>query len=183
VSSSARDGLLGLLLSTYPDLKRRLAARLGSSDLAGEALQDTYIRLRRSDNIGEIRNPRSYLFRMAINIASNRNRAEARHVSAADVEAQVEIPDEAPDPFRIAEARSELEAVQQALDKLPPRRRAIFRRAWVDGTTHDAIALEFGLAVRTVRHELLLATRELHQATQESAVAELQVRLAKVSTR
>jgi DNA-directed RNA polymerase specialized sigma24 family protein len=73
--------------------------------------------------------------------------------------------------------------VQDALERLPARRRAIFRRAWVDGATHDGIAVEFGLAVRTVRHELLLATRQLHDATRESAGYDLQLRLAQVSTR
>lgn len=170
MSALVRDELIELLLSSYADFERRLTRRLGSNELAGEALQDTYVRLRRTDNLGEIRNPRSYLFRMAINIASNRVRAEARHLSAAQVEMLIDLPDESPDPAQVAQARSDLAAVARALDQLPPRRRAIFRRAWVDGISHAEIGAEFGIAIRTVRHELRLATEYLHRATQRSAI-------------
>lgn len=182
VMSAARDTLVELLLSAYPDLKRWLAGRLGSSDLAGEALQDTYVRLQRTENLDNVRNPKSYLLRMAINIANNRLRAERRHLSAAEVEALIDIPDDAPDPLRVAEARSELEAVKRALSELPPRRSAIFRRIWVDGASYEEIATEFNISVRTARHELLLATRSLHEATQGFSVAVLQKRLAHVSS-
>lgn len=181
--SGSRDTLVGLLLSTYPDLRRRLGGRLGSVDLASDALQDTYVRLQRADNIGEVQNPRSYLLRMALNIASNRLRAEGRHLSATDVDALLHIPDDAPNPQQVAEARSELEVVKRALAELPGRRSAMFRRIWVDGASHEDVAAEFGVSVRTVRHELLLATRSLQAATQKFSVAELQKRLAQVSAK
>lgn len=179
---SARNVLLTLLVSTYPDLKRRLAGRLGSTDLAADALQDTYLRLHRTDDLGEVRNPKSYLFRMAINIASNRARSEARHLSASDVDILIGVRDEAPDPLQIAEARSELAAVQRAIETLPTRRRAIFRRIWVDKVSFDEISLEFSISVRTVRYELMLATRHLHDATQGFCIESLQKRLAHVSS-
>jgi RNA polymerase sigma-70 factor (ECF subfamily) len=179
--TASRDVLIALLLTSYPELRRKLAALLGSTDLANEALQDTYIRLQRTEILDEIRSPRSYLFRMAINIARNRNRAEARHLAAADIETLINIPDDAPGPQRAVEARLQLAAVENALQQLPARRRQIFRRAWVDGTAHEAIAVEFGIAVRTVRHELQLATEYLHRATKEKSVAELQFRLSQVS--
>ena len=183
VTGAARDLFVELLLKSYPELKRRLAGRLGSAELASEALQDTYVRLRRTEFVGEIRNPTSYLYRMAVNIARNRVRDEARFLSAEEVETLIDLPDEAPDPLRIAEARSELAAVERALEQLPERRRRIFRRAWVDGASHDTIASEFQLAIRTVRHELQLATEHLHNATQEKGVADLQFRLSQVSSR
>lgn len=172
---------MGLLVSSYPDLKRRLAGRLGSADAANEALQDTYVRLQRTEIQGELRNPRSYLISMALNIASNRMRSEARHLSAADIQDLVEIADETPNPLRIAEARSDLAAVERALQGLPQRRRAMFRRFWVDNADYREIALDFNVSERTVRHELLLATRYLHGATEEIYVADLQKRLSQVS--
>lgn len=179
--TASRDILIGLLLTSYPEFRRKLAGLLGSTDLADEALQDTYVRLQRTEILDEIRSPRSYLFRMAINIARNRTRAEARHLSAADIDTLINIPDDAPDPQRAVEARLQLAAVEKALRQLPARRCQIFRRAWVDGATHEAIAVEFGIAVRTVRHELQLATEYLHRATKEKSVAELQFRLSQVS--
>jgi RNA polymerase sigma-70 factor (ECF subfamily) len=181
VNSSPRDVLIGLLVSTYPDLKKQLTSRLGSAEAANEALQDTYVRLQRTEIQGELRNPRSYLISMALNIASNRRRSEARHLSAADVEELLELADDDPGPLRIAEARSELAAVERALEALPSRRRAMFRCFWVENADYERIALDFNVSERTVRNELLLATRYLHAATEETFVAGLQKRLAQVS--
>lgn len=172
-----------LLVSEYRDLKRRLAGRLGSADAANEALQDTYVRLRRIEIQDEVRNPRSYLLGMAINIASNRLRSEARHLSAADVRELVELPDEAPSQERVAEARSDLEAVERALEGLPERRRKMFRRFWVHNIEYKEIAVEFNVSERTVRHELLLATRYLHKATEEIFLADLRERLSGAAPR
>lgn len=181
MTASPREVLVGLLVSTYPDLKRRLTGRLGSAEAANEALQDTYVRLQRTDIHGELRNPRSYLISMAINIASNRARSEARHLSATDVEELLELPDEAPGPLQVVEARSELAAVERALQQMPARRRQMFRRFWVDNVSYREIALDFNLSERTVRHELLLATRYLHKATEEFCIADLQKRVLQVS--
>jgi RNA polymerase sigma-70 factor (ECF subfamily) len=165
VSDAARDSLIQQLLKSYPDLKRYLTKRLGSADLATETLQDTYIRLSRTEFAEEIRNPIAYLYRMSANIGSSRVRDEARHLSAADVETLLQIPDDTPDPFRVAEGRSRVAAMERALRQMPERRRRIFQRAWVDGAPHAVIASEFQLAIRTIRHELQLATEHIHNAT------------------
>jgi RNA polymerase sigma factor (sigma-70 family) len=183
VSSSARDVLVSLLVSAYPDLRRRLAGRLGSTELANEALHDTYVRLHRTEIPDEVHNPRSYLMTMALNIASNTARSESKHLSAAEIETLIDIPDESPDPAREAEARSELAAVQNALQDLPERRRAIFRRFWIENATYKELALEYNVSERTIRHELLLANRHLSDATEEFYVVELQNRLSQVSSK
>jgi RNA polymerase sigma factor (sigma-70 family) len=167
IAPSARDTLLDLLLTDYALLRQRLAGRLGSADAAADALQDAYVRLERSPHLGDVRNPRSYLMRMALNIASNNKRGDARHLSAAEVDALTFVPDDAPGPQQVAEARSELAAVERALARLPARRRAIFRRSWVDGASDRELAAEYGLSERTIRHELLTATRFLHEATRK----------------
>ncbi len=106
----------------------------------------------------------------------------AEDLSAADIQELVELPDETPDQGRVAEARSDLRAVERALEGLPARRRAMFRRFWVHNIVYKEIALEFNVSERTVRHELLLATRYLQEATEEIFVADLQKRLSEVSS-
>lgn len=182
MSTSARDTLVALLVSAYPDLRRRLAGRLGSAELASDALHDTYVRLHRAEIAGEVQNPRSYLMAMALNIASNSARKDARYLAALEIEALIDIPDEAPDPERAVEARSQLAAVNATLQGLPERRRTIFRRFWADGASYQELATENNLSERTIRHELLLANRHVHRATKDSSTMELRKRLAKVST-
>lgn len=161
--SAVRNRLIEWLLTTYPDLRRRLAIRLGSADRADEALQDTYIRLQRLDALTEVKNPRSYLLSMATNIARNQARFERRYLSKAEVETLIGVTDETVDPVRVVEARSELAAIRRLLVQLPSRRSAIFLRIWRDGAAYEDVAAEFRISVRTVRHELLLATRSLHE--------------------
>ncbi|MFX8219026.1 sigma factor-like helix-turn-helix DNA-binding protein, partial [Acinetobacter baumannii] len=78
-----------------------------------------------------------------------------KHLSAADIDRLIDIQDESPDQDRTAQGRSELAAVERALQELPPRRQAIFRRFWVESTTYKELALEYGLSERSIRHELL----------------------------
>jgi len=61
--------LRNLLLSSYEDLANWLTRRLGSQELAREALQETYLRLERGNEIGPVHSPKAYLLRTAINIA------------------------------------------------------------------------------------------------------------------
>lgn len=174
MSASPRDGLISVLVSEYADLRRRLTGRLGSADAANEALQDTYVRLRRTEGLEEVRNPRSYLLSMAINIAINRFRSEARHLSSSDIEKLIELPDETPGPEQIASGRSDLATVERALEGLPERRRAMFRRFWIHNKSYKEIAVEFNVSERTIRNELLLGTRHLHKVTEDIFDAPLQ---------
>jgi RNA polymerase sigma-70 factor, ECF subfamily len=149
-----RATLLRLLVDGYDDLKRRLTRRLGSSELAGEALQDTFLRLECAPSIGPVHSPQAYLVRMAFNIATNRRISENRRLKASETEALLDIPDEAPDPASAAESRSEMAALKRALQELPCRRREIFLAAWVEEVPHPEIAARFGVSVRTIQIEL-----------------------------
>jgi len=151
-----RKTLRATLLERYDELTMRLAQALGSRDSAENALQDTYLRLMREDlaELGEIHNPRNYLFRMALNIASSNRRNEPRWLSYAESEAFLDTLDDQPDPERVAVGRSELAFVQKALDELPPRRRAIFEAAWIDERPQKDIAARHDLSVRMVQIEL-----------------------------
>ncbi len=78
--------LRDLLVEKYDELRVRLASRLGSTDLASESLNETYLRLNRSDNAEPVLNPYAYLFRMALNVATDRERANMRRLALSQVE-------------------------------------------------------------------------------------------------
>jgi DNA-directed RNA polymerase specialized sigma24 family protein len=67
-SNVTRGALRSLLMSKYEELKRVLARRLGSLDVATDVLHDTYLRLERFDEVAHVANPQAYLFRMALAI-------------------------------------------------------------------------------------------------------------------
>ncbi|HEY4078723.1 MAG TPA: RNA polymerase sigma factor [Rhizomicrobium sp.] len=154
VPEASRTTLQKLLLSGYDIFIKRLTRLLGSRELAQEALQETYLRLERDIEIGPVRNPKGYLLRMAMNIASNRRKAEKWFLTGEETDLLLTFADEAPDPARAAEARSEIQALGRALEELPLRRRQIFMASWIDETPHQEIARLHGITIRTVQIEL-----------------------------
>lgn len=146
--------LRGFLAARYDDLKLRLTRRLGSAELAGEALQDTYLRLQRAHRAGAVRSPGAYLFRMAFNTALDHRRAEKRRLSVLEIRDLLDIADEAPGPAQIAEGRGEIEALERVMAELPPRRRAILLAVRLEGMPQRQIAERLGISLRLVEKEL-----------------------------
>jgi DNA-directed RNA polymerase specialized sigma24 family protein len=105
MTEAMRAFLRRSLLASYSDLIGRLTRRLGSPDLAAEALHETYLRLEQPGNIGEVANPESYLYRAAVNTAANIRRSDSRHLGEEEIKALLDISDDAPDPERIVLVR------------------------------------------------------------------------------
>ncbi|WP_174263724.1 RNA polymerase sigma factor [Hyphomicrobium sp. CS1BSMeth3] len=168
VSEADRAALRELLVANYTSLSQRLARRLGSAESASEALQDAYLRLHKGPELGPIRSPKEYLFRIALNIATDRRRAEARKLTSGEVDALLNVADDAPDPERTAEAKSELRALEQALAELPERRRAIFVAALVENVPRRDLARRYNISVRTVDFEVQRALEHGLRRLQES---------------
>lgn len=146
--------LRDLLVDRYDELRNRLAKRLRSADLANDTLQETWLRLARGGNAGPLRSPEAYLFRMALNVAADERDSQKRRLSYSEIDPLMKLDEDELDPERFAEARSDVSALAQALDELPPRRRAIFIMARVDELPHRVIAERTGLSVRMVDREL-----------------------------
>ncbi len=146
-----------LLLVKYEDLKKRLTRKLGSADLAGDALHDTWLRLERGGELAQIKHPDTYLFRMAINMARDNQRAENRLVSTSDAKILLGIVDDAPSSERSIESRSDLQFLMAVMAELPPRRKAILLAARVEGLSRGEIAKRYGVSVRYVHWELRAA--------------------------
>jgi RNA polymerase sigma-70 factor, ECF subfamily len=146
-----------LFVDRYDDLMRRLTKRLGSADLAGDAMHDTWLRLESAQSISAVQSPRNYLFRVALNAANDQRRLRQRLASAVEIESHLELPDDAPTPEEVTLARSDLEAFKAIVAQLPPRRRAIFLAARVANIPRQEIADRLGISRRLVAKELLLA--------------------------
>lgn len=142
------------LLADYMDLDRSLARRLGSADLASDVLHETYLRLERITEIGQVRSPKAYLFRIAINIANDRRRAESRRLTVDEADCLLDIPDDRPDAARMIEDRSEVILLRRAIAELPERRRRVLILSRIEGLPNREIAGQLGVTVRTVETDL-----------------------------
>jgi RNA polymerase sigma-70 factor, ECF subfamily len=158
------NGLRDQLIAGYADFLRMLTRRLGSGELAQDALHETFLQVQNVSHTAAIRSPRTYLYRTALNIASNSRQREQRYLSTGEIGSFFDLADTAPGPSRIVEGRSDLAAVRRALAEMPARRRAILLAVWQEELATPAIAARHGIAIRTVQYELSRATEELRAA-------------------
>ncbi|WP_371425225.1 RNA polymerase sigma factor [Tardiphaga sp.] len=154
MSKTNQSALLDILVTGYDDFKRRLTARLGSAELACEALQDTFLRLSSSAIPESVQKPRAYVLRAAYNLAINRLVSEKRRGISSDLDALLDIADDTPDQVRIVESRSEIEALTRALHELPRRRRDIIVAVALNDVPIPVLAKRFEVTVRTIQIEL-----------------------------
>jgi len=151
---SLTASLRALFFERYAQFRKHLNIRLGSEDLANDALHETYLRVENISDQGSIKFPAAYLFRIALNIAEDRRKSEARYLSVPEIEGLYEMADELADPLRTVEARTELGALESALAELSHRQREIILAARVEELPHREIAARFRISTRTVEKEL-----------------------------
>ncbi|WFU22140.1 sigma-70 family RNA polymerase sigma factor [Bradyrhizobium sp. CB1717] len=157
MADSNRIRLRGQLVENYEGLIRKLTRRLGSADFAHEALHETFLRLDRVTDAEPVRSPADYIFRTAINIAKDRRKAQNYRVSASEIDVLLDICDDEPDPARVVEARSEIEAFKRALAELPPRPREVLQSISIEGQPAHQVAARLKVSIRTVESDLKLA--------------------------
>jgi RNA polymerase sigma factor (sigma-70 family) len=161
----ANGVLRSVIVDRYDYLIARLERYLRSPDRARDALHDVYIHLEKSKEVAIVRNPVGLILTAAINRARNQIRADSRLATADDVEATFgNLVDDAPDPAKTAEARSDFLAFEKAFAELPPRRRGILLASLKDGLSSRDIAQRVGLSKRRVDAELKLAREHCARA-------------------
>lgn len=151
---STRALLRALLVERYAQLRERLSTRLGSPDLAGEALNETWLKLQDGSDLAPVADPDAYLYRAAINTASNLEARRRRGLGTVAIEELAELPDEVPGPERIAMSRSEIAQVWRVLGELTPRQRHVFLESFTGSMSHEALAEEYKVSVRMIQIDL-----------------------------
>jgi RNA polymerase sigma factor (sigma-70 family) len=154
MSNSTRADLRSTLVAQYEWLRNGLARRLGSTDLASEALHEMWIKLSEGGDLAPVADQPSYVFRGALNAARDLESARRRVLGHVEIQAIIEMADETPGPDRILEAKSELAALQKALKDLKPRQREIFVAALYEEVDHETLAARYGVSIRMIQMEL-----------------------------
>lgn len=173
VSGVNRSRLRGQLIENYGALVKQLTRRLGSVDNAYEALHETFLRLDRVSDATPVRSPTDYIFRAAINVAKDRQKSQNYRVSAGEVDALLNISDEAPDPARIVEARQEIELFKRALSELSARPREVLSSIVLEGKSPQDVAARLHVSLRTVESDLREALRHCAKGLGRKVVARL----------
>lgn len=164
-------GLRQVFMTMRRDLTRFLIARGAGAADAEDLAQDLFIKIEGLTS-GPIAQPRAYLYQMAHNLLLDRRRAEARRTKrdeawvGADTSAIAEI-DERPSAETTLIARDRLRRIDAALDTLPERTAAAFRRFRIDGAPQRDIASEFGISVSAVEKHLQRAYKAVLDAQRQ----------------
>jgi len=155
------DSLADLFRAVTRDLKRYLIARLRNPDDADDATQEAFLRVWKRGQAQTMKNPRSFVFSVAGNIAIDRLR-ERRRWQWSDEATGVETPDILT-PDRVLSAREELLLVTLAIKRLPPKCAQALRLR-LDGASHAEIAGAMRISKSMVEKHLATALARLDKA-------------------
>ncbi|OPX39910.1 MAG: hypothetical protein B1H13_08745 [Desulfobacteraceae bacterium 4484_190.3] len=138
--------------------------RLGSSEDAEDASQETFMRMVRHNGAICLKSPESYLFSVARNLATDvlRTRAvRSKYTETIDIEAQ---PSTEPLPDTVLDSHRRQKLVQKALSELPPRCREVFILHRFDNLTYQEIAKYLNISPKTVENHLAKAILHLRKS-------------------
>ncbi|MGQ2997075.1 RNA polymerase sigma factor [Variovorax sp.] len=172
----AGSALREFLVANYGRLHRRLLRHLGDADLASDSLHDAWLRL--GDMAAPaVQNPEAYVYRTACNVAVDCLRRNRPQPHVEDGEALFEfLVDRAPGPESIAEARSDVHAVDRAMQHLPRRHRAVLVALRLEEKTRQEVADRHQISLRSVDTALRQALAHCAQATGQTVHAGIELR-------
>jgi RNA polymerase sigma factor (sigma-70 family) len=131
-----------------------LRARLRSNQEARDVAQEAYVRLLQLDQLGTVSYLRTYLFRTALNIATDRLRSASVRVAAhRDPVFDPRVNEISPD--RSALAADELRVIAAALESLPAKPRYAFLLHRFADLDIDEVARRLGVTERMVRNYIV----------------------------
>lgn len=178
IDDVAEDPLVGtgpavtlrdFLTANYARLQRRLARRLGCSDLACECLHETWLRLGQGALSGEVQCPEAYVYRAACNAATDqlRGNRSSQHVDQTELEHLI---DPAPGPHVLAELRSDLSAVEHAIQRLPHRHRYVLVALRIEEKSRQEVADGYRISLASVDTMLRQALDHCAEATGHAVI-------------
>lgn len=140
---------------------RRAVLRQGISDQdADELVHEAFLKVEAYQRAHAVQSQEGLLVRTAVNLSIDRQRRAGR-LPLADGARLYEIPDTAPDPARIMEARSRLRQVAAGLDRLPERTRRILLKRRLENMSYADIARSEDMSVAAVEKLVARATLQL----------------------
>ncbi|MEO7494903.1 MAG: RNA polymerase sigma factor [Massilia sp.] len=121
-----------------------------------DVIQETYYKILQMSSMDHVREPKAFLVRMTRNIVIDRMRRDAivsiESMSHLD---DMDFPDTAPSPERVALARAELRWVIGLIANLPARCKDVFRARRIYGLSQMETAETLGISEGIVEKETM----------------------------
>lgn len=157
MTDSNRKIILHILLTGYSDLARHLTRRFGRGSDVDDILQDTYLKLQKIPADAVIGNPRSYLYRLADNLAKDRVRGAAARERYMSGDVMPDVAEDRPSPEHEADYRQRMLILEKAVRELPDRQRQVFLMHKFDGMSYGDIAIQLGISKSAVEKLMMKA--------------------------
>jgi RNA polymerase sigma factor (sigma-70 family) len=157
MTDSNRKAILHILLTGYSDLSRHLTKRFGRGSDVEDILQETYLKLQKIPTDAVIGNPRSYLYRLADNLAKDRARSLAARERYISSDVMPDISEDRPSPEHETDYRQRLQILENAVGELPERQREVFLMHKFDGLSYGDVATQLGISKSAVEKLMMKA--------------------------
>jgi RNA polymerase sigma-70 factor (ECF subfamily) len=156
--------------SAHAELLRFLGARMTGAD-ADDVAQECYLRLQRYEHLLAVRDPKAFLFRVAVNLTTDRARQHARRQRELQRFGIAVYSEDAVDascaPAGIEDAHAADEALRliaAAIERLPVKCRRALLMQRIDGLSHEEIAATLRVSKSMVEKYIAKAVGALRAA-------------------
>lgn len=174
------DDIRARMVAVLPRLRRFAYALTGSTEQGDDLVQETCLRaLSRVERWQPGSRLDSWMYRIAQNIWLDRMRANKVRGEVVDVDAVEEMP--GLDGRDVTESQLTLEAVDAALQRLPPEQRAVIALVCIEGVSYKEAADVTGVPIGTIMSRLARARQSLHVLLDKPSAAP-NARLAKTGS-
>jgi RNA polymerase sigma-70 factor (ECF subfamily) len=130
-----------------------------------DVVQESYAILASLERVDHIHRPRNYFFEVAKSVVLQSLRRSRIVTIDAQMNAEVlEIPEDAPNPERVAADRQELAHVASLIAALPDRCREVFTLRKLHGLSQREVAQQLKIAESTVEKHMVKALASLADA-------------------
>jgi RNA polymerase sigma-70 factor (ECF subfamily) len=138
---------------------------VGNREDARDALQEAFVKCwRHRDEVGDIRNLRAWIFRIALNTGRDIRQSawRRRKQSIPDDNAMIET--RQPPPEAIVEKNDQLRRVRDAVGRLRSEEQEVFLLRQNGDMTYEQIGEAIGIPTGTVKTRMRLALTKLREA-------------------
>jgi RNA polymerase sigma-70 factor (ECF subfamily) len=163
--TSEEESIASHACEYHAELQRFLMRRLRSAHHAQDLAQEAYLRLLRVERVELVRQPRAYLYRIALNLVLEFQLRSRRDPITYDSDTLEQAVEQLSDtPTDEGEREADAQQVELILEQLPPLYRAIFVLRKRDGLSYQEIAQRLEISVHTVKKYLARAVAKCRHA-------------------
>jgi RNA polymerase sigma-70 factor (ECF subfamily) len=158
------SAIMPAFLAVESALKKYLRRFLAQQQDIEDIVQDVFVRAYESESTQEVRSPKSFLFRIARNIALNEvsRKSHQLMIYVGDV-ADLDVIDDKCTGLQALELQQRLAILNKAIAELPSQCQRVLVMRKIYGYTHKEVAECLNISVKTVEKHL---TKGLHRCQQ-----------------